>query len=88
MNAEEKPDLSKLTPLGRIRIRLMEDLPELRRKYPNMWIAYGADGMLLPPEADGRELFRKCQEMGLSMMEYVIEGTAPPLPTIPVEATL
>ena len=88
MSSEDKPDLSKLTPLGRIRVRMMEDLPELRKKYPNMWIAYGAEGLLLPPEADGGELFRKCEEKGFNVMEYVIESTAPEPAYFSVETVL
>ena len=81
-------DESLLEPLGRIERQLEREMPRLRELYPNMWIAYGATGLLLPPQEEMEELYRQCQERGFSIDDYVLETTAPPPPTITTDAIL
>lgn len=73
----EAAEEERLTPLGRIQRRLERDLPRLREQYPNMWIAYDATGMVLPPSPDKFELDRQCLAKGLNGDEFAIEGTFP-----------
>lgn len=62
---------------ARVYERLDADMPSLREEYPDSWVAYDINGLIMPPEKDGWALFRKCQELGYKIGEYVIDTTAP-----------
>src|SRR5258708_3929089 len=81
-------DESLLEPLGRIERQLEREMPRLRELYPNMWIAYGATGLLLPPNESMEELLRQCEERGFSIDECILETTAPPPPSIITDVVL
>ena len=70
-------DDALLSPLGRIRKRLQRDLPRLREQYPNMWIAYDANGMAVPPNPDVADLDQQCLDKGLKGDEFAVENTFP-----------
>jgi len=84
----ESPDESELGRLGQIERQLLRDLPRLRAEYPNMWIAYGATGLLLPPHEDKGELLRQCQERGFSLDLYFLETGGPRPPSIITDVVL
>lgn len=66
--------------LGEIYERLDQEMPSLRMEYPDSWVAFGLKGMLFPPDKDKWALFRKCQESGLIIGQYVIDTTTPEAP--------